>query len=41
MARLGLIAVGAALLDVYLGTSPAILVPLHSVTDFSDNPWPR
>ena len=26
---------------VYLGTSPAILVPLHSVTDFTDNPWPR
>jgi hypothetical protein len=26
---------------VYLGTSPAILVPLHSVANFSDNPWPQ
>lgn len=26
---------------VYLGTNPAIRVPLHAVTDFSDNPWPH
>ena len=26
---------------VYLGTAPAILVPLHAVAEFRDNPWPH
>jgi hypothetical protein len=26
---------------VYLGTAPAIRVPLHAVPDFSDSPWKR
>ena len=26
-------------LVIYLGTQPAIDVPLHAVNDFSDNPW--
>jgi hypothetical protein len=28
-------------LDVYLGTQPAIHIPLHAVKDFSDDPWPH
>jgi hypothetical protein len=29
----------AMTLYVYLGTRPAIRIPLHAVGDFSDNPW--
>ncbi|HXC54669.1 MAG TPA: hypothetical protein VNU97_05200 [Rhizomicrobium sp.] len=29
----------AMTLDVYLGTRPALKVPLHAVADFSDDPW--
>ena len=29
----------AMTLDVYIGTRPAIRIPLHPVGDFSDNPW--
>ena len=28
-------------LYVYLGTRPAIRIPLHPVADFSSNPWPH
>ncbi len=28
-------------LYVYLGTLPAIRIPLHPVSDFSSNPWPH
>jgi hypothetical protein len=28
-------------LYVYLGTNPAIHIPLHPVQDFSSNPWPH
>jgi len=28
-------------LVVYLGTRPAIHIPMHEVGDFSDNPWPN
>ena len=28
-------------LYVYIGTQPALKIPLHAVPDFSDNPWPR
>lgn len=28
-------------LYVYLGTQPAIRIPLHPVDDFSANPWPH
>ena len=28
-------------LYVYLGTQPAIKIPLKPVSDFSDNPWPH
>ena len=28
-------------LYVYLGTQPAIHIPLHSVSDFSSDPWPH
>ncbi len=26
-------------LVLYLGTNPAIYIPMHAVGDFSDNPW--
>ena len=29
------------MLYVYLGTHPAIRIPLHPVEDFSSNPWPH
>jgi hypothetical protein len=31
----------AMTLHVYLGTQPAVSVPLKPVADFSDNPWPH
>ncbi|HEY5239161.1 MAG TPA: hypothetical protein VIJ62_12330, partial [Rhizomicrobium sp.] len=27
-------------LVLYLGTDPAIYIPMRQVSDFSDNPWP-
>ena len=32
---------GRMQLVVYLGTRPAIRIPMHEVGDFSDNPWPN
>ena len=29
----------AMTLYVYIGTHPAIKIPLHTVSDFTDNPW--
>jgi hypothetical protein len=31
----------AMMLYVYIGTQPAIKIPLRPVQEFSDNPWPR